>query len=199
MTAKIMLPHFSTALEDLGQLIETPLTENILKPFRNNMDNINDPVRITLYYDETIRTDYNYGTHIITGIVTRVSGDGFDILGKYILYNKKLQNTGNEFNHNPYSNTRHDGAGGITHTYRYNDKNIKGYKLTGIPTTDHSDINVDVADDATFGAEGLNRTGAADRVLGNAGQTALRGGKRKSKKQNKQRSKKSRKHKKSRK
>lgn len=176
-----MLPHFSTALEDLGQLIETPLTENILKPFRNNMDNINDPVRITLYYDETIRTDYNYGTHIITGIVTRVSGDGFDILGKYILYNKKLQNTGNEFNHNPYSNTRHDGAGGITHTYRYNDKNIKGYKLTGIPTTDHSDINVDVADDATFGAEGLNRTGAADRVLGNAGQTALRGGKRKSK------------------
>jgi len=199
MTTKIMLPHFREALEDLGQLIETPLTENILTPLRNTMDNINNPVRITLYYDETIRTDYDYGTHIITGIVRRVSGDGFDILGKYILYNKELKKTGNEFNHNPYINTRPDGVGGITHTYRYNDKNIKGYKLTGIPTTNHSDIDVEVADDATFGAEGLNRTGAVARVLGNASQTALPGGKRKSKKQNKRRPKKSRKHKKSRK
>jgi hypothetical protein len=194
MTAKIMLPHFSTALEDLGQLIETPLTENILKPFLNSNDNFTDPVRITLYYNEQNKTDYDYGTHIITGIVRRVSGDGFDITGKYILYNKELKSS-----RNPYINLHPDGVGGITQPYRYNDKNIKGYKLTGIPTTNHSDIDVEVADDATFGAEGLNRTGAAARVLGNASQTALRGGKRKSRKQNKRRPKKSRKHKKSRK
>jgi hypothetical protein len=197
-----MLPHFKEALTDLGQLIETPLTENILKPFRNTMDNVNDPVKITLYYDEQIKTDYNYGTHIITGIIRRTNGKDFEILGKYILYNKPLNSNGNELNRNPYINLREDRAGGISQTYRYNDKNIKGYKLTGIPTTDHSDIDVDIEDDATFGAEGLNRTGAAAQTLGNnsaIAAAAVPGGKRKSRKQNKRRPKKSRKHQKSRK
>jgi hypothetical protein len=196
-----MLPHIKAALKDLGQLIETPLTENILKPFRNTMDNVNDPVRITLYYEEKNETEYNYGTHIITGIIRRATGKDFEILGKYILYNKPLNSNGNEVNRNPYINLREDRAGGITQTYRYNDENIKGYKLTGIPTTDHSDIDVDVANDATFGAEGLNRTGAAAQTLGNNSEiaAAVPGGKRKSRKQNKRRPKKSRKHQKYRK